>query len=358
MRYDVEMGPRPVLDELPDPAVAVPAEPSLGRAGVTPRIAALAAQAMGQQGDLETRVASLERFLSTRYGYTTEFVGRAGQLGLEDFLFRERRGHCEFFATAMVVMLRSQGVPARFVTGFLGGDRSDFEGYYIVRQSNAHAWVEAWIPGRGWQVFDPTPVEGRPGEQPRDLSRLFSEVWDYAQFRWDRYVLTYGIGDQLSLLFGLRSAWLRFWSAFRHDETEAAVPTAATRSPIAAPAQAHSLAWRRWRSAGTLAILLLALLFMAALLMQRRRRRHTATESYARLRERLERSGLAVPDSLAPLALLRRTGERFPAAASPAGALVALYLRESFAGEELAAPELAQVTQALRAVEDVLAKAS
>ena len=142
-------------------------------AAVTPRIAALAAQAMGQGSD----ATSARSGWSTTWRRATptprDFVGRSGQLALEDFLFRTRRGHCEFFATAMVVMLRSQGIPARFVTGFLGGEENAFEGYYVVRQSNAHAWVEAWFPDRGWQVFDPTPASGRPGAVERDLPLLF-----------------------------------------------------------------------------------------------------------------------------------------------------------------------------------------
>ena len=67
----------------------------------------------------------------------------------------------------MVLMLRSQGIPARLVTGFLGGEYNPFEGYYIVRESNAHAWVEACMPGEGWRIFDPTPPAGRPVARTR-----------------------------------------------------------------------------------------------------------------------------------------------------------------------------------------------
>src|SRR5205085_11921652 len=173
--------------------------------------------------------------------------GRSGQLALGDFLFRTRRGHCEFFATAMVVMLRSQGIPARFVTGFLGGEPSAFEGYYIVRQSNAHAWVEAWT-GNGWQVFDPTPVAGRPGLQAQDFSLFASEVLDYFMFRWDRYVLTYGFYDQLQLLMEVRSAWYRFWHVFeRHQEpASAAVPTTKTLPGGPAASAGNAWDWHHW----------------------------------------------------------------------------------------------------------------
>lgn len=90
-------------------------------------------------------------------------VGCGGDHPLEDFLFRYKSGHCEYFASAMVLLLRSQGIPARLVTGFLGGEYNRLEGYYVVRQVNAHAWVEAWIEGEGWRTFDATPPDGRPG---------------------------------------------------------------------------------------------------------------------------------------------------------------------------------------------------
>ena len=95
-----------------------------------------------------------------------------------DFLFRYRSGHCEYFATAMVLMLRSQGIPARFVTGFLGGENNRL-GYYIVRQSNAHAWVEAYLPDSGWTVFDPTPPAGRPAVAQRSLWSAIRQAYDF-----------------------------------------------------------------------------------------------------------------------------------------------------------------------------------
>ena len=122
-----------------------PGEPTLDLAGVTPRMAALAAQAMGE-GSAAERARRLEAYLSREYGYTLDFVGRGAADPIEEFLFTYRSGHCEYFASAMVLLLRSQGIPARFVAGSLGGEYNPLTGYYIVRQSNAHAWVEAYLP--------------------------------------------------------------------------------------------------------------------------------------------------------------------------------------------------------------------
>ncbi|HXT52670.1 MAG TPA: DUF3488 and transglutaminase-like domain-containing protein, partial [Thermoanaerobaculia bacterium] len=356
--YDVDMADEPALENLPQPDLADLGESSLDRRAVTPRIAALAAQAMGQ-GSAYERAVRLEQHLSTAYDYTTDFVGRSGQLALEDFLFRTKRGHCEFFATAMVVMLRSQGIPARFVTGFLGGDENAFEGYYVIRESNAHAWVEAWFPDRGWQVFDPTPASGRPGAAERDLPLLLSEVWDYVLFRWDRYVLTFGFYDQMQLLLQARSAWLSFWRIFQRNQgvPEAPAPTVDSLPGGRAAPGTEGWSWERWGWPVVAGFAVVALLVVAALWWQRRHRRRTATESYRRLRERLERSGLPMPESLAPLQLVRSAGGRFPEAARSTSRLVDLYVRESFAGEMLAEEELGAAAASLREVEQVLKKA-
>ena len=77
---------------------------------------------------------------------------------LADFLFERRKGHCEYFASAMAVMLRTLGIPSRLVTGFQGGAYNPVSGWSVVRASDAHSWVEAWIDGRGWITFDPTPA--------------------------------------------------------------------------------------------------------------------------------------------------------------------------------------------------------
>src|SRR6185295_3262946 len=185
---------------------AATADTALDRAGVTPRIAALAARVM-RQGTAAERARRLENHLMDSYSYTLDFVGRSPENPIEDFIFRYRSGQCEYFASAMVLMLRSQGIPARLVTGFLGGEYNPFEGYYIVRENNAHAWVEAYLPGEGWQVFDPTPPAGRPAEAEGGVAGLAQQAYDFLLLRWDRYVLTYGLYDQIRILSSFRELW-------------------------------------------------------------------------------------------------------------------------------------------------------
>jgi transglutaminase-like putative cysteine protease len=322
----------------------LPGDGALDLSGVTPRIAELAARVMGQ-GPLEERIRRLEVHLTQGYDYTVDFTGRATDDPIEDFLFVYRSGQCEYFASAMVLLLRSQGVPARLVTGFLGGEYNLFEGYYMVRDSNAHAWVEAYLPGEGWRTYDPTPAAGRPVAAEEGAFALMRQAYDYMLFRWDRYVLTFGIYDQLNVFRALRSVWLDFKRLFDrgdHDVDRAARQMAPQAPPEAAPEPAAEepadLGWVLWTLLGAGVVVASALVLLA-----RRRGPPTATAAYQALRRSIEREGEPLPASLPPLAFHRLAAGRHPAAAAPAGRIVALYLRESFGGARLAAAEHASL---------------
>ena len=118
---------------------------------------------------------------------------------IDDFLFRTRQGYCEHFASAFAYLMRAANVPARLVGGYLGGERNPFGNYFIVRQSDAHAWAEVWLGGRGWVRVDPTAVI--PADRIENLSdrmRILPDlardarmpgwatrVWRQAKFGWD-----------------------------------------------------------------------------------------------------------------------------------------------------------------------------
>lgn len=303
--------------------------------GITPRMRQLAAEVMGTGTDAE-RAERLQRHLITSYGYTVDFVGRGGSEPLDDFLFVHKSGHCELFASAMVLMLRSQDIPARLVTGFLGAEPSPIEAYFIVRQQNAHAWVEAFISERGWTTFDPTPPEGRPtANRDQSLLALFTQLYDYLLFRWDRYVLTYGAEDQESFFERLRETVAGWWRRLTGGESEEEAP-ASPPGPAALEAPADEEPTAVWKLSVPLPIAALLVLLVAALVVAYLSRRPlTARRAYEGLRERLDRGGLEVTEALAPLELQRLAVERYPAAATATRQLVGLYLRESFAGRHL-----------------------
>ena len=337
------------------PTSASTREPALDPTGVTPRISDLAREIMGN-GSIPERAHRLELYLIQNYQYTLDFRGRTADNPIESFLFDYRSGQCEYFASSMVLMLRSQGVPARLVTGFLGGEYNPFEGYFIVRGSNAHAWVEAWIPGEGWKIFDPTPPAGRPGGGEEGLLLLTRQAWDYVQFRWDRYVLTYGVYDQLRIFGGLRQLWADFWKTFDHGN-EVSSPSA---EPAAAPAAEGEGTKPKPSPFNVPLPMVVGFTLLAAAVFAvylRLRPPLTATMAYRRLRRRLGRSGAPIPESVPPLRLGEEAAARYPAAAEPLGRVIDFYLRESFGGEPLEDHEREALKAALEEAERGLRKA-
>jgi transglutaminase-like putative cysteine protease len=130
---------------------------------LSPRISALAAQITGRAHSDIAKALVLEIYLRSHYEYSFDTVlSSQGQTPLEGFLFENKRGHCEFFASALAVMLRTQGIATRVAHGFSLGERNPITGFYEVRALDGHAWVEAFISGQGWLMLEPTPFYPLP----------------------------------------------------------------------------------------------------------------------------------------------------------------------------------------------------
>jgi len=142
------------------------------------------------------KAMALERYLRTHFGYTLDLSRTVPRDPLAYFLFERKKGHCEYFASSMAVMLRSLGIPSRIVTGFRGGEFNDLTGQYVVRASNAHSWVEAYFPTYGWVTFDPTP--GGDLETRMGWSRLSLYIDAAASF-WREWVINYDVTHQQTL---------------------------------------------------------------------------------------------------------------------------------------------------------------
>ena len=158
--------------------------------------------ASGADGDL-ARARAIERHLRSGYGYTLELPAREVADPLANFLFVRRQGHCEYFASSMAVMLRSQGIPARLATGFQSGVYNPVSGLWLVRSSDAHSWVEAWIPGHGWTTFDPTPPDGNAGGLA--IFGRLALYLDAAETFWREWVITYDVVRQGTLAYRMET---------------------------------------------------------------------------------------------------------------------------------------------------------
>ncbi len=167
-----------------------------------PRIAALAETITAKAATPYDKAHAIEMYLHAHYAYTLDLSSPPeGTEPLSYFLFDKRAGHCEYFAAAMTVMLRSLGVPARYINGFLPGDYNDLGGDYIVRASDAHSWVEVYFPQYGWVTFDPTPSNGPASE---GLLTQLGYYWDWYQLQWSEWIINYDFLHQYSLAQGVQ----------------------------------------------------------------------------------------------------------------------------------------------------------
>jgi hypothetical protein len=187
-----------------------------------PRVPQLAAEITKSSHTDYDKAAAMERYLHTRFGYTLELPRSPVKDPIANFLFERKQGHCEYFASSMAVMLRTLGIPSRVVTGFRSDEFNDITGSYVVRAKNAHAWVEAYFPGYGWQTFDPTPGGNGTGS-PQGWGRIGLYIDALASF-WRDWVVSYDSAHQYVLgkaaITGSRGAWedAREW-ARKHYES-------------------------------------------------------------------------------------------------------------------------------------------
>jgi len=159
-----------------------------------PRIRQLAEDITRGAATPYDKARAIEQYLRTHYGYTLQLPATTPADPIANFLFERKEGHCEYFASAMAVMLRMVGIPSRLVNGFRGGEFNDLTDSYIIRARDAHSWVEAYFPGYGWATFDPTPAASAPPA----YSRIGLYVDAMREF-WREWIVNYDFGHQRSL---------------------------------------------------------------------------------------------------------------------------------------------------------------
>lgn len=159
-----------------------------------PQLARSIVQGLDADAD---RAAALAAHLRHSYKYTLELPSQEPADPLAYFLFARRKGHCEYFASALAVMLRTLGIPSRLVTGFQSGVYNPLTDLYVIRASDAHSWVEAWLPGRGWVTFDPTPPDPNPAANA--LLTKLALYADAIETFWQEWVVSYDLGRQATL---------------------------------------------------------------------------------------------------------------------------------------------------------------
>lgn len=190
--------PQPQLRNLPPEDLdAELRRQALALPPIDPRIPQLARDWTLAAPDDLARAQLLERRLRTTFQYSTRLLDRPVPDPMAHFLFTRKEGHCEYFASAMAVMLRSLHIPARLATGFQAGTYNPISGWHMVRGADAHTWVEAWLPEHGWLPFDPTPPDPRAASGA--LLAHLSLYLDAAEVFWQEWVLSYDLERQILL---------------------------------------------------------------------------------------------------------------------------------------------------------------
>jgi transglutaminase-like putative cysteine protease len=305
-----------------------------------PRIAALAREiTRGAATDAERALQS-ERWLKEHGRYTDAPPAiREGVKPVEQFLLERSEGHCEYFASAHVVLLRSLGIPARLVNGYAGGHENELGGFVELTQSDAHAWVEVFFQRAGWVAFDPTPPDLRlaGAEALRGASSL-GELASALELWWFQNVVDFDRSTQARALRGL---WMR-WNQWRAERRQQGAGDSPAPEPERPDAWGMSWLW----APCALGIAALAALRLRRL--QLRRRGVALPPDYAAALRLLRRRGLARGAAITARDFAREVGTRLPPEGARAfAALTEAYLAERFGSAS--APSGARELAALRA---------
>lgn len=285
---------------------------------------------------------AIESHLRRDFGYTLEMKA-SGPDPLADFLFNVRAGHCEYFSTAMAIMLRTQNIPARVINGFLPGEYNEAAAAYTVRQSDAHSWVEVYFPEtNSWITFDPTPAAGRTELQRTGFAAQIGKYAEALELMWFQYVVGYDKQEQRSLATSLHN------QVFEYRRVLSGMVAGLKRDLPSV-------------SGGWIFIVLILATVLFTLVMRRVRRlgwkrglrisrvaqdpEGSAIEFYERFTSLLATRGLSRLRDQTPLEFAQRSG--FDEALT----ITTLYNRVRFGGEALSGNELREINQALLKLE-------
>ncbi|MCP9455665.1 MAG: DUF3488 and transglutaminase-like domain-containing protein [Nitrospira sp.] len=312
------------------------------------RIAALARTVVGQERTPYGQAMAIQDHLARNYRYSLEIPLAEQANPLEEFLFNRKTGYCEHYATAMVIMLRTLGVPARLVTGFLATEWNEYGQYYVVRQQDAHAWVEVHLPHSGWIVMDPTPPSEGIGDMTGSWQGWASMV-DHIRLLWNRVVVQFSAADQLAIVQGVRisgatvgqkvwgstSRWVTPPTSWRerivdlYDRSTAGILAAGGIAILAGLCLFLWLGWKRSRHGRV---------FSKGGIQGERR---AVTKLYTDMILYLSSKGIQKPVTRGPLQFLDTIRAQWTDAFPPAATITELYCRGRFGRARLTSEEYA-----------------
>jgi transglutaminase-like putative cysteine protease len=310
------------------------------------RISNLAQAVVQDKHNAYERTIAIRDHLTRNYRYSLDAPLAEQADPLEEFLFNRKTGYCEHYATAMVVMLRTVGIPARLITGFLATEWNEYGNYYVVRQQDAHAWVEVHLPHSGWVMMDPTPPSEESVAYVAPAWQAWERILDNVRLRWNRMVVQYGIADQLAVVRGLEDGGVAVRNRAWDSVSAIADPLAAAIRKILGSLDGNSLRVL----AGSLISVLLALCLLFWLVRKRRwsgiilfkaarPEEPVANQLYDQMITHLGHRGFLKPPTMAPFEFLGIIQQQWTDASSPVGLITELYCRGRFGHMPLTAEE-------------------
>jgi transglutaminase-like putative cysteine protease len=308
------------------------------------RITELTRRVTHQATTAYEKTSAVLQHLVLNYHYSLDADTTNSSHPIEDFLFTRKTGYCEHYATAMVLMLRSIGIPSRLVTGFLATEWNDFGGYFTVRQRDAHAWVEVYYPHSGWVTMDPTPATG--SLPSRSVWEALGRIAESFRLHWDRLVIRYSAQDQLAVVRSLREGS----DAARDTMSQWANTLSATVFTSLRDLKMRVTSIVFW-----LIALLLAVGFGCLILIIRDRwpwqhscgRSENKTQQqivhvYRKLLDIVARRGIPIRPSTTPKELVELVSRQWAEAGPTVVRLTSLYCHGRFSGASLSREELNQ----------------
>lgn len=319
------------------------------------RITALAGEVTQKHYRPYEKATAIQAYLTRHYRYSLDAPLAEQRQPLEEFLFARKTGYCEHYATAMVIMLRTVGVPARLVTGFMATEWNEYGNYYVVRQQDAHAWVEVYLPHSGWIKMDPTPTEENPAAGG-SVWKVLGPIVDNIKLQWNRLFVQYSAADQLAVVRELKAEGMSVRNKALDSMTLLFGAFLAVLSGIV-PRDVSQV------RIGFLGELLgVAVISLATLFWLRRRRPWVAwslwkkgqghelviAQYYRRMRTYLTGQGFSNSTAIAPLELVEITRARWTEAHTAVASITEVYCRTRFGHMPLTPEDLKHTEDQLR----------
>ncbi len=319
------------------------------------RIAALAQDISQTHHTPYEKAVAIQTYLMRNFRYSLDAPLSEQDQPLEEFLFARKTGYCEHYATAMVIMLRTIGIPTRLVTGFLTTEWNEYGNYYLVRQQDAHAWVEVYLAHSGWIMMDPTPATGEGLSDNHSTWYRLGRMVDSLRLHWNRFFVQYSAADQLTAIREVKAGG----NSVRSVAIDSLATIFGPLSAVFGDMTEYMSKGGQWPFAGLAIFVMMGsgiLIWLAVrqpwiqgyFLTTIMDQDEAMVNLYRRMVGHLAKHGISPHASTSPLELIRLTQHRWSEAGAAVGSITECYCRTRFGHLPLTGEELHKAEESLQ----------